>query len=42
MHPDYTILGTLGGFVCGFFVACFAMAGERRDKKQEQDSDSKR
>lgn len=42
MHPDYTIVGTLGGFVGGFFVACFAMAGERQDRKQDQDSDSKR
>ena len=33
MHPDYTIVGTLGGFVGGFLVACFAMAGERPDKK---------
>ena len=33
MHPDYTIVGTLGGFVGGFFVACFAMAGERPEKK---------
>lgn len=32
-HPDYTIAGTLGGFVGGFFVACFALAGEQRDKK---------
>ncbi len=32
-HPDYTIAGALGGFVGGFFVACFAMAGEQRDKK---------
>ena len=40
MHPDYTIVGTLGGFVGGFFVACIAMAGERRDKKKEQDSES--
>jgi hypothetical protein len=33
MHPDYTIVGTFGGFVGGFLVACFAMAGEGRDKK---------
>ena len=32
-HPDYTIAGTLGGFVGGFLVACFALAGEQRDKK---------
>jgi len=39
MRPDYTIVGTLGGFVGGFFVACFAMAGERRDKEQEQEQE---
>ena len=31
-HPDYTIVGTLGGFAGGFLIACFAMAGEQPEQ----------